>query len=128
MEMNRQELYIMFSTCGGGTVFLPTNRHDLEKYKHVVQTIDERKQTLRTYDVGTCSSFSDCSNVLCIVDRYDGEYVSRLKFQSIFNLIMSLKPKFEKIIMFLPKLHSHYIKNSKYTTALLNENIHILFI
>lgn len=119
-------LFIIFVTADG-TILVPSdNRFD--EYENVLNFVASRNviNALRAYDVGTCVRVSP--NILCVIDRRTGETESRIKPRALVDLLKILKESYPRTVMFLPKLRKHYIKNGKYTTMLLNENVHILFV
>lgn len=120
--------YIVFSSYSG-KYFLPTNRHDCDKYSSVFNTLVSIKHKINQ-PIGTCVNITP--DIMCIIDRGDGEPESRTKATALVALIMNTVKDMKDIgrntTVFLPTLRNNYIVNSKYIGLLLNENVQLVFV
>lgn len=126
------EFYIIFSN-DNGEYLLPTNRRDCDKYASVFATLTstsniDAKRRLRP--IGTCVNITP--DILCIIDRGEGEPESRVKPAILVKMIINTVKEMEKVgrdtTVFLPTLRNNYIVNSKYNGLLLNENVQLVFV
>lgn len=126
------KFYIILSS-DSGRYLLPTNRRDCDKYASLFNALASTVHNKSKFDrrpMGTCINLTP--DILCIIDRGDGESESRVKPAVLVKMIINMVRDMEKIgrntTVFLPTLRNNYIVNSKYNALLLNENVQLVFV